>query len=41
MTFPPLCFESVIQKATWKVKKKREQKFKTIIVNAKWIKSEL
>ena len=40
MIFAPFSFESVIQKAILKVKKK-EHKFKTIIVNVKWIKCEL
>ena len=40
MIFAPFSFESVIQKAILKVKKK-EQKFKIIIVNVKWIKREL
>ena len=39
MIFVPFSFESVIQKAILKVKKK--QKFKTIIINVKWIKCEL
>ena len=39
MVFAPI--ESVIQKAILKVKKKKEQKFKTIIVNVMWIKCEL
>ena len=41
MVFAPFSFESMIQKAILKVKKKKEQKFKTIIVNVKWIKYEL
>ena len=40
MIFVPFSFESVIQKAILKVKKK-EQKFRTIIINVKWIKCEL
>ena len=42
MIFAPFSFESVIQKAILKVKKKKkEQKFRTIIINVKWIKCEL
>ena len=36
MIFAPFSFESVIQKAILKVKKKKkEQKFRTIIINVK------
>jgi len=37
MIFASFSFESVIQKGILKVKKKKEQTFKTIIVNVKWI----